>query len=143
MNKDDVAVLKEVQKNTGMAMKAIDALSDKIYDDDMAIQVSRQALKYSEIHNKATAKLVDVHAQPYKGSAMNDMMLRGSVKMNTMLNTSTSHIAEMLIQGSNRGLTHMWKAMNLYPDGHDESVEIAKELMDFEEKNIERLKKFL
>lgn len=143
MNKDDVAVLKEVEKNTQMAMKAIDALSDKIYDDNMALQVSRQALKYSEIHNKAAGKLVDAHAQTYKGSVMNDVMLVGGVHMNTMLNTSTSHIAEMLIQGSNRGLTHMWKSLNMHQGIQDNTMEIAKELMDFEEKNIERLKKFL
>ncbi|MBQ8591410.1 MAG: hypothetical protein IJ485_01480 [Lachnospiraceae bacterium] len=143
MRKDDVAVLKEVQKNTQMAMKAIDALSDKIYDDDMAIQIARQSLKYSDIHNRATEKLVDAHAQIYKNSAINDMMLAAGVKMNTLLNTSTSHIAELLIQGSNRGLTHMWKAMNMYPASQSVSIEIAKELMDFEEKNIERLKKFL
>lgn len=143
MNKDDVAVLKEVEKNTQMAMKAIDALSDKIYDDNMALQVSRQALKYSEIHNKATGKLVDAHAQTYKGSVMNDVMLVSGVHMNTMLNTSTSHIAEMLIQGSNRGLTHMWKSLNMHQGIQDNTMEIAKELMDFEEKNIERLKKFL
>ena len=67
----------------------------------------------------------------------------GGVKMNTMLNTSTSHIAELLIRGSNRGITNIWRAMNLYPDSHNMTEELAKEFVDFEEKNIERLKKFL
>ncbi|MDE7249458.1 MAG: hypothetical protein K2N82_06125, partial [Lachnospiraceae bacterium] len=60
-----------------------------------------------------------------------------------MLNTSTSHIAEMLIQGSNRGLTSMWKSVNHHEKAGDVSMEIANELMDFEEKNIERLKQYL
>lgn len=143
MNKDDVAVLKEIEKNTHTAMKALDVIADKIYDDNMAMQVSRQSLKYSEIHNKAAGKLIDAHAQTYKGSAVNDMMLAGGVHMNTLLNTSTSHIAEMLIQGSNRGLTHMWRSLNMHQGVQGNTMEIAKELMDFEEKNIERLKKFL
>lgn len=143
MKKEDAAVLKEIQKNTHMAMKAIDAVSDKIYDDSMALQVARQSLKYGDIYNKATEKLLDAHAGTYKENALQDMVLVGGVHANTLLNTSTSHIAELLIQGSNRGLTHMWRAMNSYPELHDTAAEMAKELMDFEEKNIERLKKFL
>ena len=53
MKRDDAEVLREVQKNTEMAMKAIDTISDKVYDDDLALQLSKQSLKYSQIHNKA------------------------------------------------------------------------------------------
>ena len=48
-----------------------------------------------------------------------------------------------MIQGSNRGLTDMWKTINHHENAGSVSMEIAKELMDFEEKNIERLKKYL
>ena len=63
--------------------------------------------------------------------------------MNTILNTSTSHIAELMIRGSNRGIIDMNKTLNRYPDAKGSAVELAKELMDFEEKNITRLKKYL
>ena len=71
------------------------------------------------------------------------MMLKGGVRANTMLNTSTSHIAELLIQGSNRGLTSMWKAINHNENAGNVSMEIAKVLMEFEENNIEKLKQYL
>ena len=45
MKRDDAEILREVQKNTEMAMKAIDTISDKVYDDGLAIQLSRQSLK--------------------------------------------------------------------------------------------------
>lgn len=143
MKSDDVGVLQEVQKNTKMAMKAIDALSGKIYDDALSIQVTRESMKYAEIYNKATDRLIDGKAASYRDNGFQDIMLKGSVNANTMLNTSTSHIAEMLIQGSNRGLTSMWKSINHHEKAGDVSMEIARELMDFEEKNIERLKKYL
>ena len=62
---------------------------------------------------------------------------------NTMLNDSTSHIAELMIKGNNRGLTDMWKIMNHHKNAGKESVEVAKELMDFEEKCIQSLKVYL
>ena len=143
MKSDDVRVLQEVQRNTKMAMKAIDAISNKIYDDDLSMQVARESMKYADIYNQATDRLLDGKAASYKETGFQDMMVKGGVKANTMLNTSTSHIAEMMIQGSNRGLTSMWKAINHHENAGNVSMEIAKELMDFEEKNIERLKQYL
>lgn len=143
MRSDDVKVLQEVQRNAKMAMKAIDTISEKVYDDSLAIQVARESMKYGDIYNKATDRLLDGKAPSYRETGFQDLMLKGGVKANTMLNTSTSHIAELMIQGSNRGLTSMWKAINHHENAGDVSMEVAKELMDFEEKNIERLKKYL
>lgn len=143
MKNDDIKVLQEVQRNAQMAMKAIDSISTKIYDDDLAIQVSRESIKYSDIYNKATGKLLEGNAASYHGNGFQDMMLKNGIRANTMFDTSTSHIAELMIQGSNRGLTSMWKTLNHHENAGNMAVEAAKELMDFEEKNIERLKKYL
>lgn len=143
MKKDDAQILREVQKNTEMAMKAISTISEKVYDDDLAVQLSKQALKYSEIHNKALDKILAGKAEPYHTNNLSQMMLVGGIHSNTIFDTSTSHIAELMIQGSSRGITDMCKSLNHYEHAENTSLEIAKELMDFEEKNIERLKKYL
>ena len=143
MKRDDAEILREVQKNTEMAMKAIDTISDKVYDDDLAVQLSKQALKYSEIHNKALDRILEGKAEPYRTNHVSQMMLVGGIHSNTLLNTSTSHIAELMIQGSSRGITDMCKSLNHHERADHTSLEIAKELMDFEEKNIERLKKYI
>lgn len=143
MKIDDVKVLQGIQKNTGMAIKAIGTIGEKVDDDDLAMQISRQGMKYSEIYNKATNKLLEGKMPSYRESGFQDMMLKSGIRGNTLFNTSTSHIAELMIQGSNRGLTDMWKTLNHHENAGNVSLEIAKELMDFEEKNIERLKKYL
>lgn len=143
MKSDDAKVLREVQRNTKMAMKAIDTITDRVYDDDLSMNITRESMKYAELYNKATDRLLNGRAASYRENGIQDMMLKGGVRANTMLNTSTSHIAELLIQGSNRGLTSMWKAINHNENAGNVSMEIAKELMDFEEKNIEKLKQYL
>lgn len=143
MRNDDIKILQEVQKNTGMAMKAIESINSRVYDDDLATEISRQGMEYSEIYNKATDKLLEGKAKSYQSSALQEMMLKGAITGNTIFNNSTGHIAEMMIQGSNRGLTDMWKIVNHHENAGKVSMEIAKELMDFEEKNIENLKKYL
>ncbi|MDE5804522.1 MAG: hypothetical protein K2I22_16565 [Lachnospiraceae bacterium] len=143
MKPEEINIYREIQKNTEMGMKAIETLSDKVYEDEFARQISRQSLKYSDIRNRAMNKLLEAKAEPVHSNHLSDMMLKGAVHMNTLFNTSTSHLAELMIQGSNRGITQMCKVLNHNPQAHAMSTELAKELMDFEEKNINILKKYL
>ena len=45
MKSQEAAVYREIQKNTDMAMKAIDTIAAKAYDDDLALQIARQSLE--------------------------------------------------------------------------------------------------
>ncbi|MDE7323969.1 MAG: hypothetical protein K2N73_14890 [Lachnospiraceae bacterium] len=143
MKKDDQEILKEVQRNSSMAMNAIDTISEKVQNRELLHELSKERLLYSVIQNKATDRLQSERAEGYHASVMQDMMLKGGIQMNTLTNCSPSKIAELMIQGSNRGLTSMWKSINHHQNSGNTSMEVAKELMDFETKSIERLKKFL
>ena len=136
-------ILKEVHKNSGMAISAIDTISEKVQNDELLHELSKERLLYSVIQNKATDRLQSERAEGYHGSAVQDMMLKGGIQMNTLTNCSASKIAELMIQGSNRGITSMWKSMNHHQNSGNTSMEIANELIAFEEKAISRLKKFL
>lgn len=143
MKPEEIFIYRDIQKNTEMAIKAIDTLNDKVYEDDFALQISRQSLKYSDIRSRAMDKLLAARAEPVHTNYMADFMLKSAIHMNTLLNTSTSHLAELMIQGSNRGITDMCKSLNHNATGDSMAMELARELMDFEEKNIEVMKRYL
>lgn len=143
MKQDDITILKEIQRNTRMAMTTIDTLLDKSVDDDFTVKLSKQSLGYAKIHNDAVERLVEENSGTYRGNQIEDIILRGSVHMGTLTNISTSHLAEMMIEGSNRGLTNMYKTVKHNRLAQDMSVELAREFMDFEEKSIEQMKEYL
>lgn len=143
MRSQEVAIYKEIQKNTGKAMRALDIMNDKIYDEDLARQMSRQSLKYSELHNQAMEQLLQAKAEPYRENHVENLMLAGSIHYNTLLNTSTSHIAELLIRGSNQGIMDMKRALNHNTEAGEKTTALARQLIAFEEKNVERLTKYL
>ena len=143
MKHDDAKILQEVQRNTQMGMTAIDTILDKIGDDDFSMQLSKQSLHYSEIHNKALDQILKNEGDVYRTSQVADMVLKGSIHANTAFNISREHLAEMMIQSSNRGITSMWKAMKHNQLATSEAVEIAQELVDFEQENIARMKEYL
>lgn len=143
MKSQEIAVYREIQRNTQMAMKAIDTISDKVYDDKLAMQISRQSIKYSELYNEASRQLVSAKAEAYRGSYVEDMMLKTGIHYNTLLNTSTSHIAELMIKGSNNGILEMEKVLNHNEEAGERPTALAKQLIELEEKSITRLKEYL
>ncbi len=143
MKQADKKLLREVQRNAQMGIESIQTINNKLYDDSLALDLNKQALKYTEYRNRAEGMLREAKETPYHESVIDRGMLKAGIHMNTILNTSTGHMAELMIQGSNRGITDMCRAMNHNGDAGRYSMEIAKELMDFEEKNIERLKMYL
>ena len=143
MKAEDVKIYREIQKNTEMAIKGIETISEKVYDDTFAVQISRQVIKYSDLRGRAVDKLLQGKAQVYKKNMLSEAFLVGEIHSKTLLDNSTSHIAELLIEESNRNITQMCRALNHNQTAGSAAVEMARELMDFEEKNITRMKKFL
>ena len=60
MKQDDITILREIQRNTQMAMTTIDTLLDKTEDDDFTLKLSRQSIGYAKIHNDAVERLIEV-----------------------------------------------------------------------------------
>ena len=45
MRREDIQVFRDVQKNAELAMKAVDTIAGKTYDDALALQLSRQSME--------------------------------------------------------------------------------------------------
>lgn len=149
MKTEEILIYREIQKNAEKAMKAIEVLEDKVYEEEFGMQISRQALKYSDMRNRAVDRLLSAKAEPVHVNYLSDAIQRGSIHMNTLFNTSTGHIAEMMIEGSNRGMVSMLKVLKHNNRGklagavQSIATEMAEEFMRFEEKNVEIMKKYL
>lgn len=143
MKKEDVILYREIQKNAQMGMKAIQTITGKVMDDQLSRQLSGQGLKYSEFYSRAGDKLLEGRAGQFQSNAIEDMMLVGGIHTNTFFNVSTSHIAEMVIEGCNKGVMQINKALNQCSNASSQSKGIAKEMVEFEEKSMETMKQYL
>ncbi len=143
IKKDDINLLRAIQKNTEMSLHALENLTEKVYDDNFALMLTRESFKYGELHDRAKAQLLAASQRPEPENRVSRLALSASLHANTLLNTTTSRLAEMMIRTSSGGLSSLWKAMNHNADAGEKSTELARELMDFEESNIRELKKYL
>lgn len=143
MTQQEVTVYKEIQKNTDMVLKAIETISGKAYDEEFSRQLSEQTIRFSEIHNEASKQLMAAKASMYQVNALSSVILKTGIHYNTMLNTSTGHLAELMIKENNNGILELEKVLKHNENAGSLSVKLAKQLIDFEEKNVASLKQFL
>ena len=139
----DRKVLNEVYRNSRTGMKAIHSVIGKVYDDDLALDLNRLAYQYARIGEKASGKLYENGFKPEEEGALNKAVMWGSIQLNTLTDISTEHIAELMIQGSTRGMTEMTRVARDNIACGKFSTELAGELVSFEEKSIQRLKAYL
>ena len=139
----DLALLNEAYRNTKMGLEAINTVISKVYDEDLDLDLNRQAVRFMSLEDKVTDKIREASRRPEAASPVGKAVRWTSIQANTLLNTSTEHVADLMIQGNAKGITDLMKAFKANRGARKEYCELAEEIMDFEEKNIERLKSYL
>lgn len=139
----DVAVLKETYKSSRLAVNNINTVLSKVYDEDLSLDLNQQAGQYRKFEEKAVKVLNQNGIKTEGETPLTKAKMWTAVQANTLLNTSTSHIADMMIQGNAQGVTQMMKVLKHSGPVQNEYNRMANELMDLEERNISKLKSYL
>ena len=137
----DAEMLNFVYQNSQMGVETLNQLLPMIDNEAFKKRIEAQLKEYKQIHEEAK-ELLNRHGYDEKGiGAREKIMTYLMIDMKTLMDKSSSHIAEMLIQGSNMGIIDAVKRINQYEkEAEKEVTALMKRLLKFEENNVERLK---
>lgn len=135
-------LLNELYKNTTMGADALIDLMDKAQDPKMRSEMTRELEKYREYSNRAAALLGERGLKPEEPGMMAKAGSKIGMAFNTMLDTTTSHIAEMMINGATMGIINIEKQLNS-GEPSKEARELAEEVLKFEKSTADHLARFL
>lgn len=136
-------LLQSIIENGRIGEDACDQLLSKTDDMELRKELMLEKQQYAEIVRDAETRLCDlgIHPQP-KGMGARMSMWMG-MQMNTMMDRSTPHIAEIVIQGATMGVVEITKARNAYPDADAQAQGIASNFITRQQDAIDRLKALL
>ena len=100
-------------------------------------------MMFADIQNRALKELTNNEAEGYRTSQVQEVLQRSGLQVSSLLDSSTTHVADMLIQENSKGVTELCRSMKQNENASRQCRELAEELEGFEEKNMERLKKYL
>ena len=142
-DKNEVNVLDELNKGACMGRDAIHFILDKVDDAKLKTELNNQYSKYKEISDKICELYPEYsEKEPHETSTMNKVMTWYGIEMRTLLDKSSSKIAELLLQGTNMGIIEGRKLLN-HKDTNPEVHDLIQEYVDMQEDAVEKLKFFL
>lgn len=137
-------LLNFIYQNSQMGVDTITQLMDITTDDVFKDRLHAQLKEYRAIHDKA-AQMLEANGFNEEGlSAFEKIRTYLMINFQTLSDDSVSHIAEMLIVGSSMGVIDAIRNIRKYKDTAEKDIlELMEHLKTFEEKNVERFKKYL
>ena len=136
-------ILNQVNQGIKMGMDSISNVSEKVQDSRFKDELLFQYDKYNEILNEVNDELTNYDDFPKELNPMQKAMGWMGVEMNTLTDKSNSKIAELMIQGTNMGIIEGVKLLNHNPDTDQHIKNILNKFIDFQQNNVEQLKKYL
>lgn len=140
---EDLELLNYIYQNAKMGITGINDIQKYIEDIDLKNYVLEQLSDYQKVCNEAIELLIQRGSKEKDINSFAKISSYIMANMKSMTDNSPSNLAKMLIEGSNKGIIEITKHLNEYQNISEEVKSLATNLLNIEEKNLDRLKKFL
>lgn len=140
---ENIKILTELHKDAKMGMDSISYVSKKVKDPEFKDNLSFQYTQYSQFLDRINKLFENYGEIPKENNMSEKMMTWMGIQMNTIDDKSTSHIAEIMIQGTDMGIISGRKLLNSNPNLTDDVKSLLNNFISTQENNIAQLKKFL
>ena len=140
--KAEASLCCDIYRNVKMGTEAILNLLPTVEDEKLESELSVQLSRYEEFAAETKERLETMGEKPLEEGTFSRFMSKMGIKMNTMIDKTSSHIAQMIIEGAVMGITDLQKRLNEEND-YGKAEDIAKRVIDFEQDTVERMKEYL
>lgn len=136
-------LLNYIYQNAEMGTKTISQLLDIVEDSAFKAQLQAQYEEYRRMRQAAQDKLQACGYDEKGISAFDTLRSYLMIGVQTLGDKSASHVAEMMIIGSNMGVIEAIKKLKQYSGAEPEIIQLMEHLKTVEENNIQSLKAYL
>jgi hypothetical protein len=143
LNDYNIKAVNDVYKNAHIALQSISDLLPDVENEGMKKELQDEYEGYEKVIGEISAFMTENGIEPKDINPIKKAMMWSGIKMNTMFDTSRTHIAEIMIKGTVMGITELTAMKNEREKLDEKVVEQITKLLALEEKYEQRLKKFL
>lgn len=142
-NEYNIKAINDVYKNAHIALQSISDLLPSVENDDIKNELQEQYDGYEKAIGEISAFMAENGIEPKDINPFKKAMMWSGIKMNTMFDSSRTHIAEIMIKGTVMGITELTAMKNESENLNENVVQYIDKLLALEEEYEQRLKKFL
>ena len=136
-------LINALYQNADMGISSIKKLYPKIQNKNLKNEMKEQLINYKQQKNKYTDMMRTNKIAVEKISPAVKAMTSMGIALNCAKDSSSEHIAEMLVQGTNMGIIKINQAMNRASQSNNRFIDEAQMMLKKEQRYIDNLKKYL
>ena len=143
--KQTATLLQAVYKNVKMASDSILNLMPKVEDKKLKSDMTVQLSAYEAFASRSAKLLAEEGAKPEEEGTVTKLAAKWGTLMNTMRDSTSSHIAEMMVEGATMGVNDLLKQIRECENTtvSESALRLARDVCRFEEKTVEEMRDYL
>ena len=137
--------LGEMYKITKMGSTSLTDILSRVKDRAFQTEITAQINEYEGFSKKIADRLLNDGEMPKEENILTKLSAKIGMAMNTITDSTTSHLAQMVIEGNTMGVTEMTRLLHEHENTNcsEATLSLAKDVLGFLEDSIERTKAFL
>ena len=143
MPDQELKLLNSLYKNASMGTSTIKTILPKVKNPQLCQELETQLDNYQESCRSLQEHLAPEDIKSDVIKKLTQTYTDTSVMLSTMMDSSASHIAEMMIQGTNMGVIEITKALNSDKNAPSSLKSQAESMLKKEQRYIDKLKYYL
>ena len=136
-------MLQFLHKSASMSVDSTTRVLEQTRDSKMKKELCSQINTYRRFADDATRELKNHGLVPEDNKLMTKIMSDVGIIANMMIDRTPSHVAELMINGTNMGVIKMNKHLNRNKDIDPKTESLCRELIDFQKKCVCNLEPYL
>lgn len=140
---DSVALLKECNAGTKMAVSSIDDILEEVADKKLKQVLLKSKDHHADLGNEIHALLLEYHKEDKEPNPMAKSMSWLKTNMKMSMEHSDATVADLITDGCNMGIKSLFKYLNQYPAADPRIRALCQKLIDIEEELRQDLRAYL
>lgn len=143
IEQDTIKLLRECDAGIKMGVSAIEESLDYVKSDKLKKYLEDSYKENDEVKHELQKLLDDYHDDGKEPNAMAKGMSWIKTNVKLSVNESDNAVADLITDGCNMGIKTLNKYLNQYEAADEKSKNLAKKLIELEEKLRDNIKEFL
>lgn len=140
---DTIKLLRECDAGVKMGVASIDEVLDYVHDKKLAKYLTDCKDKHNKLETEIQVLLAKYHDDGKEPNPMAKGMSWVKTNVKLVMDESDETIADLITEGCNMGVKSLNKYLNQYKAADEKTKDIAKRLINIEEKLVGDIRSFL
>lgn len=138
-------LIQAVYRNVKMAGDSILNLMPRVKDEKLKSDMTVQLSAFEAFASRAAKLLADEGVKPETEGTLTKLSAKWGTLMNTMRDSTTSHLAEMMIEGATMGANEMLRELREAESSNvsESALRLTRDVCAFEERIAKEMKSYL